>query len=117
MGGILVEDLDDDPYTDDGLLVEGISLADGDKGVDVDLIDEDVAFEDRAHEDGHAAQVFVVPGDEEVLNHSGDAVVGMRADIILVVGFDVKEEIEGEDVTQVLGRDIALVDFAEPADV
>lgn len=77
MRRILVEDLDDDPHTDDGLLVEGISLANGDEGVDVDLIDEDVALEDGAHEDGHAAQVFIVLGDQQILDHSGDAVVGM----------------------------------------
>lgn len=117
MGGVLVEDFDDYPYADDGVLVEGVALADGDQSVDVDLIDKDVAFEDRAHEDGHTAEVFVVLGDQEVLDHAGDALVGMRSDIILVVGLDIKEEIEGEDVAQVLGWDIALVDLAQSADV
>lgn len=46
MWGVLVEDLDDYPNADDGVLVEGVALADGDEGVDVDLIDEDVALED-----------------------------------------------------------------------
>lgn len=89
MWGVLVEDLDDNPNADDGVLVEGVALADGDEGVDVDLIYEDVALEDRAHEDGHTAEVFVVFGDQEVLDHAGDALVGMRPHLVLVVGLDV----------------------------
>ena len=117
VGGVLVEHLDDDPDADDGVLVEGVALANGDEGVDVDLVDEDVALQDGAHEDGHAAQVLVVLGHQQVLDHPRDALVGVRTHLVLIVGLDVEEEVEGEDVPQVLGRDVALVDFAQPADV
>ena len=72
MGRVLAEDFGDDPDADDCLLVEGVSLSHGNQSVQVCLVDEDVAFQDGADEDGHASEVFVVPASQNILDVSGN---------------------------------------------
>ena len=110
-------DLHECPETNDFVGTEGALAGDVCQRVQVDPLDEGVGLEDGAHEGGGAADVVVVPVQEECLDVLCDLVVGLVLEVVVVDLAAPQEEVEGEDLGQVFSGYFSAVVLAEFAQV
>jgi hypothetical protein len=84
--------------SDNSLLVEAVPLSNRNQGIDVDLVNKDIAFEDGTHEDGYAPKVFIIFANKQILDHFGNSSIGVSCYLILVICLALQEEGEGENM-------------------